>query len=120
MTLLDLSKIEAGRIELEFEKVPVHTLFDHVQAVFKSQMDMKEVTLTSELAGDLPKVRADANKITWVLTNLISNALRYVSKDGQIQSWRKGSGRMSTCPCVTMDRGFPRNINRRSFRNLFR
>jgi NtrC-family two-component system sensor histidine kinase KinB len=83
--LLDLSKIEAGRIELEFESVPVSTLFDHVQEVFKGQVDMKEVTLTSEVTGDLPRIRADANKITWVLTNLISNALRYVSKGGHIQ-----------------------------------
>lgn len=83
--LLDLSKIEAGRIELEFESVPVSTLFDHVQAVFKSQMDMKEVTLTSEVTGDPPGIRADANKITWVLTNLVSNALRYVSSGGHIQ-----------------------------------
>jgi NtrC-family two-component system sensor histidine kinase KinB len=83
--LLDLSKIEAGRIELEFESVPVSTLFDHVQAVFKSQVDRKGVTLTWESAGDLPRVRADANKITWVLTNLVSNALRYVSKGGHIQ-----------------------------------
>jgi NtrC-family two-component system sensor histidine kinase KinB len=82
--LLDLSKIEAGRIELEFESVPVSTLFDHVEAVFKSQMDMKEVSLTTEITGDTPKVRADANKITWVLTNLISNALRYVGKSGHI------------------------------------
>ena len=82
--LLDLSKIEAGRIELVFESVPVQTLFDHVRAVFKSQTDMKEVSLTSELTGDMPRVRADANKITWVLTNLVSNALRYVSKGGQI------------------------------------
>jgi NtrC-family two-component system sensor histidine kinase KinB len=82
--LLDLSKIEAGRIELEFESVPVPTLFDHAKAIFKSQMEMKEVTLTSDPAADLPSVRADANKITWVLTNLISNALRYVSKGGHI------------------------------------
>jgi len=82
--LLDLSKIETGRIDLEFESVPVSTLFDHVEAVFKSQTVMKEVSLTSELTGDMPKVRADANKITWVLTNLISNALRYVSKGGNI------------------------------------
>ncbi len=83
--LLDLSKIEAGRIELEFEKVQIQTLFDHVEAIFRSQMDMKEVAFTSESAGDLPSVRADANKITWVLTNLISNSLRYVNKGGHIQ-----------------------------------
>lgn len=82
--LLDLSKIEAGRIELEFESVPVPILFEHVKTVFKNQMDMKDVSLTSELTGDMPKVRADANKVAWVLTNLISNALRYVSKGGHI------------------------------------
>jgi NtrC-family two-component system sensor histidine kinase KinB len=83
--LLDLSKIEAGRIDLKFESISAQALFDHVQAVFKSQMDMKEVTLTSELTGNLPRVRADANKVTWVLSNLISNALRYVNKGGHIR-----------------------------------
>lgn len=83
--LLDLSKIEAGRIELTFESVPVATLFDHVQAVFKSQAVVKEVQLTATAPDDLPRVRADANKITWVLTNLVSNALRYVEKGGRIR-----------------------------------
>lgn len=83
--LLDLSRIEAGRIELEFESVAVQSLFDHVQAIFKNQIEIKEARLTAELSGDLPRVRADANKITWVLTNLVSNALRYVSKGGHIQ-----------------------------------
>ncbi|QTA81071.1 Two component system histidine kinase, HAMP and PAS domains-containing [Desulfonema limicola] len=82
--LLDLSKIEGGRIEMEFENVQTSTLFDHVLTLFKNQADMKEVRLTSDIKGKLPKVRADANKITWVLTNLISNALRYVKKGGHI------------------------------------
>lgn len=83
--LLDLSKIEAGRIELEFECVPVQTLFAHVQAVFKNQLDIKAVTLSSLPGENLPDIRADANKITWVLTNLVSNALRYVDTGGNIQ-----------------------------------
>ncbi len=83
--LLDLSKIEGGRIEMEFENVQVSTLFDHARTVFKNQMDIKEVALTREIIGDLPKVLADANKITWVLTNLISNALRYVKPGGHIK-----------------------------------
>jgi NtrC-family two-component system sensor histidine kinase KinB len=53
---------------------------------------MKHIRLTSELAVDLPEVRADANKVTWVLTNLISNALRYVRQDGQIQIAAKKIG----------------------------
>jgi NtrC-family two-component system sensor histidine kinase KinB len=82
--LLDLSKIEAGRIEMEYDSVRIETLFEHVRTVFKSQLDMQAVDLVSEIPGELPRVRADANKITWVLTNLVSNALRYVGKGGRI------------------------------------
>jgi two-component system, NtrC family, sensor histidine kinase KinB len=54
--LLDLSRIEGGRIEMEFERVPVNTLFDQIQTIFKSQMEMKEVSLTVKMAvDDLPK-----------------------------------------------------------------
>ena len=83
--LLDMSGIEGGRIEMEFENVQVSTLFNHAQTVFKNQTDMKGVELSREIAVDLPGVRADANKITWVLTNLISNALRYVQRGGHIK-----------------------------------
>jgi NtrC-family two-component system sensor histidine kinase KinB len=81
--LLDLSRIEAGRIELEFDKVPVSTLFEHVHAVFAGQLERKAVRLVL----DAPRVdvRADANKITWVLSNLVSNALRYVGEKGTIE-----------------------------------
>ncbi|MGD9825733.1 histidine kinase dimerization/phospho-acceptor domain-containing protein, partial [Desulfobacter sp.] len=82
--LLDLSKIEAGRIEMEYDSVRVATLFDHVRTVFKGQLDMQGVDLVSQIPGELPRVRADANKITWVLTNLVSNALRYVGRGGRI------------------------------------
>ncbi len=83
--LLDLSKIEAGRIDLEFENVTVSTLFKHAREIFKSQAEIKGVSLAMQSAEDLPAVRADANKITWVLSNLISNALRYVPKGGNVE-----------------------------------
>jgi NtrC-family two-component system sensor histidine kinase KinB len=81
--LLDLSRIEAGRIELEFDRVPVSTLFEHVHAVFKGQLERKAVHLV--LNAPRINVRADANKITWVLSNLVSNAMRYVNEGGTIE-----------------------------------
>ena len=90
--LLDLSKIEDGSIELAFESVPVATLLDYAMSVFNNQLSIKEIMLTAEVGEDLPAVRADANKITWVLTNLISNALRYVSRGGHIQLTAKKVG----------------------------
>jgi len=82
--LLDLEKMEAGRIEMDFASVPVPVLFAHVRTLFRGQLEARDISLASEPAADLPEIRADANKITWVLTNLISNALRYVSDGGHI------------------------------------
>ncbi|MCF8027576.1 MAG: cell wall metabolism sensor histidine kinase WalK [Desulfobacteraceae bacterium] len=90
--LLDLSKIEAGKIELEFENITIEPLFKHVREVFKSQADIKSVELTTEPNGDMPEFRADANKITWVLSNLVSNALRHVDKNGHIHLAAKRIG----------------------------
>ncbi|MCZ7665600.1 MAG: cell wall metabolism sensor histidine kinase WalK [Thermoleophilia bacterium] len=86
--LLDLSKIEAGRIEMEFESVAPELLFERAAAVFESQLKERSVQLEAEALEGLPDVRADPNKITWVLTNLISNSLRYVPGGGHI--WVSG------------------------------
>ncbi|MGM0596688.1 MAG: ATP-binding protein [Myxococcota bacterium] len=82
--LLDLSKIEAGQIEMQFNKVKVDTLTKHVKKVFKHQFETKSIKISTDIPEDLPEVKVDANKITWVLTNLISNAMRYVGEDGHI------------------------------------
>lgn len=83
--LLDLSKIEAGRIDLEFEYIHVATLFEHARDIFKGQVSMKQINLMVDNVENLPLVLADTNKIVWVLSNLISNALRYVEEGGHIR-----------------------------------
>lgn len=82
--LLDLSKIEAGKMEMEFSSVSVPLLCESVVSVFKTQAAEKGVTLSCTIPEGLPPVRADANKIGWVLTNLISNALRFTPREGKI------------------------------------
>ncbi|MGC9367430.1 MAG: ATP-binding protein [bacterium] len=82
--LLDLSKLESGKIEIDFVKVSISLIFEKVYAVFKSQVEQKNIELTTKIDGKIPKIKADANKITWVLSNLISNALRFVQEGGQI------------------------------------
>ncbi len=90
--LLDLSKIEAGRIDLEFESIPVGALFEHARHTFKGQVSMKHIRLYIEDTEDLPSVQADANKIVWVLSNLVSNALRYVDQGSYIRLSAKRVG----------------------------
>lgn len=83
--LLELSRIEEGRIDLEFESVPVSGLFQHVEAVFRAQVLEKGITLNVHFPEEPLRIRADFTKITWVLTNLVSNGLRYVDRDGLIE-----------------------------------
>jgi two-component system, NtrC family, sensor histidine kinase KinB len=83
--LLDLSKMEAGKINLELDNLRVKSIFDQIMDLFRNQIEVKNIKLTSELREDLPSVKADENKIMWVLTNLLSNALRYVPIGGHIR-----------------------------------
>jgi NtrC-family two-component system sensor histidine kinase KinB len=83
--LLDLSKIEAGKMEMEFDNVSLQALSKEVVTLLKTQVDEKEIDLTLELPQNLSNVKADATKVSWVLTNLISNALRYTDRGGHIR-----------------------------------
>jgi NtrC-family two-component system sensor histidine kinase KinB len=83
--LLDLSKIEAGKVQMDLAPAPVRVLVDRALTVFRAQVEKQQVTLTGEVPDGLPNVMADANKITWVLTNLIANALRYVGPGGHVR-----------------------------------
>ncbi len=83
--LLDLSKIEAGKMAMDLENISVYTVCQNAADVLKTQIDAKGVNFTLDLHPGLPNVKADANKIIWVLTNLISNALRYTDSGGNIR-----------------------------------
>jgi NtrC-family two-component system sensor histidine kinase KinB len=83
--LLDLSKIEAGKMEMELSSISIRVLFEKTVTVFKTQSEEKAVNLSFNVPEELPNVKADDNKITWVLTNLISNALRYTPSNGHIK-----------------------------------
>jgi len=83
--LLDLSKIESGKMAMELENISVYRLCQNAADVLKAQIDAKGANLTLDLHQSLPDVKADANKIIWVLTNLISNALRYTDSGGNIR-----------------------------------
>jgi NtrC-family two-component system sensor histidine kinase KinB len=82
--LLDLSKIEAGRVEMEFETLQVNIPVRKACSVFTKQAEKQQVELACNVPDGLAEVKADPNKITWVLTNLISNALRYTEPGGHI------------------------------------
>ncbi len=77
---------------MDFDRVPVQLLFEKAVSSIIAQARDKEVELTFTAPSGLPQVKADANKITWVLINLISNALRYTNKGGKIHLYAEHLG----------------------------
>jgi NtrC-family two-component system sensor histidine kinase KinB len=83
--LLDLSKIESGRMEMEIVPVSISLLAERAISALSTQAEEKEIELAQQIPEELPEVKADPNKVTWVLTNLIANAIRYTDQGGHIQ-----------------------------------
>ena len=89
--LLDLSKIESGKIDMDRTEVDPRQLIEKAISLLKIQSDEKEIEITSQIAGNVSRVNADPNKVTWVLTNLIANALRYAKKKIDISAVPHGT-----------------------------
>jgi signal transduction histidine kinase len=82
--LLDVSRIEAGRIRLEITDVQIQDVIDEVIEVVQTQIDKKSQKLTVDMAEDLPELRADYNRMVQIVTNLVSNAYKYTPEGGEI------------------------------------
>jgi signal transduction histidine kinase len=82
---LDLSKIEAGRIEVEREPVDLGSLIARNIEVYVPLSLEKRISLESRGAPDLPSVQADPRRLDQVLANLISNAVKFTPEGGRIE-----------------------------------
>ncbi len=82
--LLDMSRIEAGRVHLEMEDVAPGAVAEEAVQTFQQSIENKQQTLTLDLEPDLPVVRGDAGRLGQVLTNLLSNANKYTPEGGSI------------------------------------
>ncbi|MEA4910139.1 MAG: GAF domain-containing protein [Anaerolineaceae bacterium] len=82
--LADVSRIEAGRLKLDFKPVSVKDAVDEVSRSLKRQVEDRGQQLTVDFAADLPGVWADRTRLIQVVTNLLSNAIKYTPNGGQI------------------------------------
>jgi len=80
--LLDLSKIEAGKAELEAEQFNLKELIDSVVPMVEGMMTKKGLSLDFDIDENLPMVYGDKNKIKHVLMNLLSNAIKFTDEGG--------------------------------------
>jgi signal transduction histidine kinase len=83
--LADVSRIEAGRLRLEFGAIPINEIIDEVVRSTRAQILEKKQTLIVNVPPDLPLIWGDRIRLIQILTNLVSNAYKYTQPEGLIQ-----------------------------------
>ncbi len=83
-SILEITRMESGKIELNLSKVDVNTILDHSISEFDALANEYKVLITKNYPEDLPPLQMDKNKIHRVLNNLIDNALKYTPQNGEV------------------------------------
>ena len=95
--LLDLARIEAGRIDLQCAAIDLGPLIEGAAGALRPVIDGKRQALTLELEGAQPaNVWADTDRVTQILINLISNASKYTPEGGSITVTARRSDEVAT------------------------
>jgi signal transduction histidine kinase len=82
--LSDISRIEAGRMRLEYGSVPINDLILEVVRSAQTQINEKKQTIELNLCEENPNVWCDQTRLTQILANLVSNAIKYTPNNGAI------------------------------------
>lgn len=83
--LLDVTRIEAGKLELTMQSINLPLLTQALIEVFEPELAQKGHQLTLTVADNLPPALCDEKRVLQILTNLLSNAIKYTPAQGQIQ-----------------------------------
>jgi PAS domain S-box-containing protein len=82
--LLDLSKIEAGKVDLTFTSVNVNELTQQCVALMQPQANQQRIIIRTSLPAELPPILADARSVRQIALNLLSNSIKFTGAGGQV------------------------------------
>ena len=82
--VLDVSKIEFGKVELQEEEIEISSVVDSCVRLMRERAHVAEVRLEADLATDLPALRADRRRLKQILINLLSNAVKFTPAGGRV------------------------------------
>ncbi len=81
--ILDLSKVEAGRLEIETMPCAVHEVIAEVVTVLRVKAEQKGISLNYQFDGPIPEtIQSDPSRMRQILTNLVGNAIKFTDKGG--------------------------------------
>jgi PAS domain S-box-containing protein len=97
--ILDLSRIEAGAVELNEDDIACAELIDSCARLIAGQAARAGLTLEVAPGADLPAIRGDRRRLRQVLLNLLSNAVKFTPRGGRVRLWgeRRVDGGLALC-----------------------
>jgi signal transduction histidine kinase len=117
--LLDVSRIQAGGMRLEFADWPLHDMAREVVQAFAAQTD-ERFEFELRFPDDMLPVHADYERVRMVLTNLVSNAVKYSPDGGLIRIGGRTSGDKALCYVSDQGVGIPPEDQERIFDRFYR
>ena len=82
--ILDMAKVESGKMKLSLGHVPMRSLLDEISLLVADMVSKKKLHMSLEIAVDLPTIEADELKAKEIMYNLISNAVKFTPEGGTI------------------------------------
>ncbi|MCF7885062.1 MAG: PAS domain S-box protein [Candidatus Marinimicrobia bacterium] len=78
--ILDLSKISAGKVEINYHPFKLRDLFEELEMLFKLKIEDKDLEYKQDLPSELTSITLDKNKLKQILLNLVGNAVKFTEK----------------------------------------
>lgn len=105
--LRTLSQADAGELSLNRESTPIVDLLARVAQSYRPLADKQSITIKTEFRENLPPVFADPDRLTQVLSNLVTNALRYSPEGGEIifRAWQEPQQERQSLWIAVQDNG---------------
>src|SRR5205085_7059465 len=82
--ILDLAKIEAGKMQVRLEEFSVHDVCEGLLNMFRQLAEKKNIDLRSQIDSGVPVLRQDVTKLQQILQNLLSNAIKFTPEGGRV------------------------------------
>jgi two-component system CheB/CheR fusion protein len=82
--ILDMAKVEAGKMKLALSSVPMKNLLNDISMLVENMVSKKKIEMLLEIDEDLPDIEADELKVKEIIYNLISNAVKFTPEGGKI------------------------------------
>lgn len=118
--LLNISRLESGRAQLQFRPMSVSEMVSMALDPLRPGFAGKNISLTTEIADNLANVQADALSISSALTNLLSNAMKFTPDGGAVKLWAETDAERTRISIADTGPGIPEQYRKRIFEKFFR